>query len=72
MPNDYKIIEQKEKKNIKIVDNKEEFYLDINGTKVKGIKQYRIIKEAKQAPVLEFQLYLDNIDFEEVLESKIY
>ena len=72
MPNDYKIIEQKEKKNIKIVDNKEEFYLDINGTKVEGNKQYRIIKEAKQAPVLELQLYLDNIDFEEVLESKIY
>lgn len=72
MANNYKIIKQEEKKNIKIVDNKNEFYLDINGTKVEGIRQYRIIKKVKQAPVLELQLYLDNIDFEEVLESKIY
>ena len=72
MFNNYKIVKQEEKKNIKIVDNKNEFYLDIDGKKIEGIKKYRIIKEENQAPVLEFQLYLDNIDFEEFLESKTY
>lgn len=72
MKNQYKIIKPEGKKNIKIVDNKDEFYLDINGIKLEGIKQYHIIKEAEKSPVLAIQLYLDEFDFGEILESKVY
>lgn len=72
MKNQYKIIKPEDKKNIKIVDNKDEFYLDINGTKIEGIKKYNIIRENEKSPILELHLYLDNVDFQECLKSKIY
>jgi len=72
MKNQYRIVKPKDKKNIKIVDNENEFYLDINGTRLEGIKQYHIIKDAGKSPILAIQMYLDDFDFVDILESKVY
>lgn len=70
MSNRYEIVTQEEKNNIKIVDNKKDFYLDINGTKLRNIKKYNIIREGGQPPILEVYLFLDEIDFDEQMSCQ--
>lgn len=59
MLNQCKIIKPEDKKSIKIIDNKDEFYLDVNGTKIEGIKKYDIVREAEQPPILKLEIILD-------------
>lgn len=68
MLNNYKIITQEEKKNIKIVDTKDEFYLDIEGTKIRGIRKYDIVREAEQPPILKLEIIIDDADFQQNLD----
>ena len=56
MLKDCPIITQEAKKNIKIVDNKEECYLDIEGTKIRGIRRYDIIRETAKPPILKIEI----------------
>lgn len=70
MLNQYKIIKPEDKKNIKIVDNKDEFYLDVDGTKIEGIRRYDIIKEAENPPILKLEIILDEKSYNEFLVCK--
>ncbi len=70
MLNQCKIIKPEDKKSIKIIDNKDEFYLDVNGTKIEGIKKYDIIREAEQPPILKLEIILDEDSYNLKLDCK--
>lgn len=70
MLNNYKIAKQEEKKDIKIVHNKNDFYLDINGTKIKGVRKYNIETEAGKTPILKLEILLDEESYNENLICK--
>ena len=70
MLNDYKIVKQEDKTDIKIVHNKNEFYLDVNGTKIRGVKKYNIEADAGKIPILKLEILLDEESYNQNLVCK--
>lgn len=70
MKNQYKIVKAEDKKNIKIIDNENEFYLDINGIRIEGIKKYEIIRETNSTPILKLEIWLDEEGYNGKLNCK--